>query len=262
MWRSRQHRHDREPTKRISAPPEFIGEYARIRREASFRSPKRQASPTGRASRVLCDTKEYCRRATAANCWKKTMLSSSFPLTAIWCILVPMGKNSVCAERTCKKEKLAVQQGSPKVVPLRTQRTIHPAVPTQAKTGQNQPFLFVRTTLSPVEQQKIVAAYLRGKGIRAISRELDHGREAVARIVKGSTGAIQNGKELLLGTVAEWIESIVYALRNELDGKMGLTLAQAFEIVQPSGRGGSLRRTFFSIILCSSSSSRHWQRFP
>ena len=112
------------------------------------------------------------------------MLSSSFPLTAIWCILVPMGKNSVCAERTCKKEKLAVQQGSPKVVPLRTQRTIHPAVPTQAKTGQNQPFLFVRTTLSPVEQQKIVAAYLRGKGIRAISRELDHGREAVARTVK------------------------------------------------------------------------------
>jgi len=154
-----------------------------------------------------------------------------------------MKKNSMCAGRAYRKEKLAVQQEKQlNVVSLRTQRTFQTEQPKPANTGPIQPFLSVNTYLSPIEQQKIISEYMSGKSIRAISRELDRDRETVARIVKAPEvqEAIENGRAMLFGAIPDIIESILYAVRNELDGRMGLTLAERLDIL-PTARSKDLQ---------------------
>jgi hypothetical protein len=144
-----------------------------------------------------------------------------------------MRKNSVCVGRASKNEKRKSKQGNPKVAPLITQRTIQTEQPKPAKAEQIQPSLSVNTYLSPIEQQKIIEAYVKGKSIRAIASELDRDRETVARIVKAPEvqAAIERGKEEVFGLIPDIVDSLCYGLRNEVNGELALTLGECLGLV-------------------------------
>jgi hypothetical protein len=150
--------------------------------------------------------------------------------------MVFMKRHSVSAAHTYKKQKPAVQQGSPRAVPLSARRVIAPAdQQSSAKISNLLPLKGdIATRVPPAQQNQIVRLYLEeGRNISEISREVHRDRATVTKIVNDPQvqEALASARARLLGYADRWVDSLNYAVDTEQDGALAFKLLERFGVI-------------------------------
>jgi hypothetical protein len=103
--------------------------------------------------------------------------------------------------------------------------------------------------ITPAAQLEIIDLYLRGCSLCEIARQTHRARQTVTKICRSDEvqAKIQEVRGKLLGCSDKWVESIGFALDNELDGRVALELAERFGAIpvlqQPPANAYPLQQT-------------------
>jgi DNA-binding CsgD family transcriptional regulator len=87
--------------------------------------------------------------------------------------------------------------------------------------------------LNAAQQLQILDMFLAGYGYSAIARQLHRNRRTVTRICKSPEieAKMEELKGRLLGESDDWVESINFAVRHEMDGRLAYQLAKDFGVI-------------------------------
>ena len=123
-------------------------------------------------------------------------------------------KRQSCAAET---ESTTIRKGNP-------YRFGQPLTKRFGKSGSQVP---------PPQQFRIVEKYVRGMSIRRIAEEEDRARQTVTKIVRAPEvqDYMANLQAEVIGLGDEMVRSVQFALRNEMDGRLGFEMLKAIGVV-------------------------------